>query len=60
LEKFLEHRIGDKRVLRLIHNWVNAGVIEDGTWKASEVGAPQARFVTEPRAVRCGDGVPEE
>ena len=46
LEKFLEHRIGDKRVLRLIHNWVNAGVIEDGTWKASEVGAPQGAPVS--------------
>ena len=41
LEKFLEHRIADKRVLRLIHKWVNAGVIEDGKWTASEVGAPQ-------------------
>ena len=46
LEKFLEHRIGDKRVLRLIHKWVNAGVIEDGTWKASEVGAPQGASVS--------------
>jgi len=41
LEKFLEHRIADKRVLRLIGKWVNAGVIEDGKWTVSEVGAPQ-------------------
>jgi len=41
LEKFLEHRIADKRVLRLIRKWVNAGVIEDGAWSATEVGAPQ-------------------
>ena len=41
LETFLEHRIADKRVLRLIRKWVNAGVIEDGKWTASEVGAPQ-------------------
>jgi group II intron reverse transcriptase/maturase len=41
LEKFLEHRIADKRVLRLIRKWVTAGVIEDGGWTASEVGAPQ-------------------
>ena len=41
LEKFLEHRIADKRVLRLIRKCVNAGVIEDGEWTASEVGAPQ-------------------
>ena len=41
LEKFLEHRIADKRILRLIQKWVGAGVIEDGAWTASEVGAPQ-------------------
>jgi RNA-directed DNA polymerase len=41
LQKFLEHRIADKRVLRLIQKWVSAGVIEDGAWTASEVGAPQ-------------------
>ena len=41
LTKFLEHRIADRRVLRLIQKWVNAGVIEDGKWTASEVGAPQ-------------------
>ena len=41
LEKFLEHRIADQRVLRLIRKWVNAGVIEDGAWSATEVGAPQ-------------------
>jgi RNA-directed DNA polymerase len=41
LEKFLEHRIADKRVLRLIRKWVNAGVIEDGEWKASAGGTPQ-------------------
>jgi len=41
LEKFLEHRIADRRVLRLISKWVNAGVIEDGAWTASDRGAPQ-------------------
>jgi RNA-directed DNA polymerase len=41
LQRFLEHRIADKRVLRLIQKWVSAGVIEDGAWTASEVGAPQ-------------------
>ncbi len=41
LEKFLEHRIADRRVLRLIRKWVNAGVIEDGEWSASDGGAPQ-------------------
>ena len=46
LEKFLEHRIGDRRVLRLIQKWVSAGVIEDGAWTASEVGAPQGASVS--------------
>ena len=41
LARFVEHRIADKRVLRLIQKWINAGVIEDGKWSASEVGAPQ-------------------
>jgi RNA-directed DNA polymerase len=41
LQKFVEHRIADKRILRLIQKWVSAGVIEDGAWTASEVGAPQ-------------------
>lgn len=41
LRKFLGHRIADKRVLRLIDKWMNAGVIEDGSWTASDVGAPQ-------------------
>ena len=41
LTKFLEHRIADRRVLRLIRKWLNAGVIEDEEWTASDEGAPQ-------------------
>ena len=41
LLKFLEHRIADKRVLRLIQKWLAAGVIEDGAWTAFEEGVPQ-------------------
>jgi RNA-directed DNA polymerase len=41
LTKFVEHRIADRRVLRLIQKWIKAGVIEDGEWSESEVGAPQ-------------------
>jgi RNA-directed DNA polymerase len=41
LMKFLEHRIADKRVLRLIQKWLAAGVIEDGSWTAFEEGVPQ-------------------
>ena len=45
LMKFVEHRIADPRVLRLIRKWVTAGVIEDGTWTASE-GTPQGASVS--------------
>jgi len=41
LVRFLEHRIADRRVLRLIQKWLRAGVIEDGAWSASESGSPQ-------------------
>src|SRR5829696_8529629 len=41
LAKFLEHRIADKRVLRLIDKWLSAGVIEDGNWSDTPEGAPQ-------------------
>lgn len=41
LERFLEHRIGDRRVLRLIQKWMAAGVIEEGSWTAVEEGVPQ-------------------
>jgi group II intron reverse transcriptase/maturase len=41
LERFVEHRIADKRVLRLIQKWLAAGVIENGSWTACEEGVPQ-------------------
>ena len=41
LERFLEHRIADRRVLRLIQKWLAAGVIENGSWTAFEEGVPQ-------------------
>ena len=41
LQKFLEHRIADRKILRLIQKWLNAGVIEDGNWKETTEGAPQ-------------------
>ena len=40
--RFLQHRIGDKRIVRLIQKWLSAGVIEeDGRWTAVEEGTPQ-------------------
>lgn len=41
LMKFLEYRIADRRVLRLIRKWLRAGVSEEGTWLKVEVGTPQ-------------------
>ena len=46
LLRFLEHRIGDKRVLRLITKWLNAGVMEDGEWKDDLQGTPQGAVVS--------------
>ena len=44
--KFLEHRIADKRVLRLIQKWLAAGVIEDGEWSRTEAGTAQGASVS--------------
>jgi RNA-directed DNA polymerase len=41
LIKFVEHRIADQRVVRLIRKWLNAGVLEEGRWTCSEEGTPQ-------------------
>jgi RNA-directed DNA polymerase len=41
LLRFLEHRIADRRVLRLIQKWLAAGVIENGRWSATETGTAQ-------------------
>ncbi len=41
LVKFIEHRIADQRVVRLIRKWLNAGVLEEGRWTRSEEGTPQ-------------------
>ncbi len=46
LVKFLEHRIADQRVLRLIRKWLKAGVLEDGTLSISEYGSPQGASIS--------------
>lgn len=46
LIKFLEHRIGDRRLLRLIRKWLHAGVIEDGKWSETTAGAPQGAVIS--------------
>lgn len=44
--RFLEHRIADKRILRLIKKWLKAGVIEDGKRIVSERGTPQGAVIS--------------
>jgi len=46
LIKFLEHRIGDQRILRLIRKWLTAGVSDDGEWSKSTVGTPQGAVIS--------------
>jgi RNA-directed DNA polymerase len=46
LERFLGHRIADKRVLRLIGKWLAAGVIENGQWPQTWAGSPQGASVS--------------
>jgi group II intron reverse transcriptase/maturase len=46
LVKFVEHRIADRRVVRLIQKWLNAGVLEDGKRVQSEVGTVQGGSIS--------------
>ncbi len=46
LVRFLEHRIGDKRILRLIQKWLKAGVLEDGVVAVSEKGTGQGLVIS--------------
>jgi group II intron reverse transcriptase/maturase len=46
LVKFVEHRIADRRVVRLIQKWLNAGVLEDGTRTRREEGTPQGGSIS--------------
>lgn len=44
--KFLEHRVADKRVLRLIRKFLRAGVSEEGKWSKTLVGTPQGAVIS--------------
>src|SRR5215475_4913991 len=46
LVKFLEHRIADRRVIRLIQKWLNAGVLEDSKRTVTEVGTVQGGSIS--------------
>lgn len=45
LMRFLEHRIGDGRILRLIRKWLKAGVLEDGVRTTPGMGTPQGAVI---------------
>jgi group II intron reverse transcriptase/maturase len=46
LQRFIEHRIGDTRLVRLLLKWLHAGVLEDGKLHDTEQGAPQGSGIS--------------
>src|SRR3989440_9429697 len=44
--KFVQHRVADPRILRLIQKWLKAGVMEEGQWSETEVGTPQGSGIS--------------
>lgn len=45
-EKFIQHRVADPRILRLIHKWLRAGVSEKGKWLETKEGTPQGAVIS--------------
>src|SRR5690349_5158833 len=45
-EKFVQHRVADPRILRLIQKWLKAGVSEEGQWSETKVGTPQGAVIS--------------
>ncbi len=46
LRQLVQERVGDPRVLRLIERWLEAGVVDEGRWQASEAGTPQGATIS--------------
>jgi RNA-directed DNA polymerase len=44
--KFVQHRVADRRILRLIQKWLKAGVLEEGAWSETEMGTPQGAVIS--------------
>jgi len=46
LIKFVEYRVADPRILRLIQKWLDAGVMEEGKWSETKTGTPQGSVIS--------------
>ncbi len=46
LLRFVEHRVGDPRILSLVHRWIKAGILDNGQLMPSEEGTPQAGSIS--------------
>ena len=46
LVTFVEHRVADPRILRLIQKWLKAGVMEEGEWSEAKTGSPQGSVIS--------------
>ena len=46
LVRFLEHRIGDRRIIGLVRKWLKAGVLEEGELSVSATGTPQGAVIS--------------
>ena len=44
--RFIEHRVADPRILRLIQKWLKAGVMEEGKWSEPKTGSPQGSVIS--------------
>ena len=44
--KFIQHRVADHRILRLIQKWLKAGVMEDDKWSETKMGTPQGSVLS--------------
>ncbi|MGK3975728.1 reverse transcriptase domain-containing protein [Sorangium sp. So ce118] len=56
MQKLLEHRIGDTRLVRLLMKWLRAGVMEDGKWHGMEEGTPQGGILALPTEWKTSPG----
>lgn len=46
LIRFVEHRIGDRRIVRLIRKWLKAGVLDGDQWQQTDEGSPQGAVIS--------------